>query len=108
MIDLRSDTVTKPTEAMLDAMHSATYGDDSRDGDATVQKLEALAAQKTGKEAGVFVPDGAGSSGAAFGEHGARRWQDNRAYWSSGKIRSSKAKSATAGKWRSTATSRVT
>ena len=45
MIDLRSDTVTKPTEAMLDAMHSATYGDDSRDGDATVQKLEALAAQ---------------------------------------------------------------
>jgi len=58
MIDLRSDTVTKPTEAMLDAMHSATYGDDSRDGDATVQKLEALAAQKTGKEAGVFVPSG--------------------------------------------------
>ncbi|MEK7834521.1 MAG: beta-eliminating lyase-related protein, partial [Pseudomonadota bacterium] len=37
MIDLRSDTVTQPTEAMLDAMQSATFGDDSRDGDATVQ-----------------------------------------------------------------------
>lgn len=58
MIDLRSDTVTQPTEAMLDAMHSATLGDDSRDGDPTVQKLEAQAAHKTGKEAGVFVPSG--------------------------------------------------
>jgi threonine aldolase len=58
MIDLRSDTVTKPTEAMLDAMQSATFGDDSRDGDATVQKLEALAAKKTGKDAAVYVPSG--------------------------------------------------
>jgi threonine aldolase len=58
MIDLRSDTVTKPTEAMLDAMHSATFGDDSRDGDPTVQRLEALGAEKTGKEAGLFVPSG--------------------------------------------------
>jgi threonine aldolase len=58
MIDLRSDTVTKPTEAMLDAMQSATFGDDSRDGDPTVQNLEALAAEKTGKQAGVFVPSG--------------------------------------------------
>jgi len=58
MIDLRSDTVTQPTEAMLDAMQSATFGDDSRDGDATVQKLEALAAERTGKEAAVFVPSG--------------------------------------------------
>jgi threonine aldolase len=58
MIDLRSDTVTKPTEAMLDAMHSATFGDDSRDGDATVLKLEALAAAKTGKEAAAYVPSG--------------------------------------------------
>ena len=58
MIDLRSDTVTRPTEAMLDAMQSATFGDDSRDGDATVQKLEALAAEKTSKEAGAFMPSG--------------------------------------------------
>ena len=48
MIDLRSDTVTQPTEAMLAAMHEATYGDDSRDGDPTVQKLEALAGLKPG------------------------------------------------------------
>lgn len=58
MIDLRSDTVTQPTEAMLDAMSSATFGDDSRDGDATVMKLEALAAEKTGRAAAAYVPSG--------------------------------------------------
>ncbi len=58
MIDLRSDTITKPTEAMLAAMQEATYGDDSRDGDPTVLKLEALAAEKTGKEAGAYMPSG--------------------------------------------------
>ena len=58
MIDLRSDTVTRPTEAMLAAMQEASWGDDSRDGDATVQKLEALAAKKTGKEAGAYMPSG--------------------------------------------------
>ena len=58
MIDLRSDTLTRPTEAMLESMREATFGDDSRDGDATVQKLEALAAQRTGKEAGAFMPSG--------------------------------------------------
>jgi threonine aldolase len=58
MIDLRSDTVTRPTEAMLDAMRDASYGDDSRDGDPTVEKLEALAADRVGKEAACFVPSG--------------------------------------------------
>lgn len=58
MIDLRSDTVTRPTEAMLDAMRDASYGDDSRDGDQTVEALEALAAQMTGKEAAAFMPSG--------------------------------------------------
>ena len=58
MIDLRSDTVTRPTEAMRDAMRDATYGDDSRDGDPTVEKLEALAADRVGKEAACFVPSG--------------------------------------------------
>jgi threonine aldolase len=43
MIDLRSDTVTQPTAEMLDAMYAARLGDDSRDGDPTVGKLEALA-----------------------------------------------------------------
>lgn len=58
MIDLRSDTVTRPTEAMLNAMRDATYGDDSRDGDDTVRRLEALAADRMGKEAAVFMPSG--------------------------------------------------
>jgi threonine aldolase len=58
LIDLRTDTVTRPTEAMLAAMQSATQGDDSRDGDPTVIKLEALAAERTGKEAGLFMPSG--------------------------------------------------
>ena len=53
MIDLRTDTITRPTEAMLSAMAEATQGDDSRDGDATVMKLEALAAEAV--PATVFV-----------------------------------------------------
>lgn len=57
-IDLRSDTVTQPTEAMLDRMRHAEVGDDSRDGDPTVRALEALAARRTGKEAALFVPSG--------------------------------------------------
>ena len=58
LIDLRTDTVTRPTEAMLAAMQAATQGDDSRDGDPTVIKLEALAAARTGKEAGLYMPSG--------------------------------------------------
>ncbi|MBI3045573.1 MAG: aminotransferase class I/II-fold pyridoxal phosphate-dependent enzyme [Betaproteobacteria bacterium] len=58
MIDLRSDTVTRPTEAMLESMREASFGDDSRDGDETVRKLEAIAAERTGKEAGAFMPSG--------------------------------------------------
>src|SRR5437762_3600180 len=59
MIDLRSDTITRPTEAMLESMREASLGDDSRDGDATVQRLEALAAERMGKEAAAFMPGGA-------------------------------------------------
>ena len=58
MIDLRSDTITRPTEAMLESMREASYGDDSRDGDETVMQLEALAAEHTGKQAGAFMPSG--------------------------------------------------
>jgi threonine aldolase len=58
VIDLRSDTVTLPTEHMREAMQRAELGDDSRDGDPTVRKLEALAAQRTGKEAALFLPSG--------------------------------------------------
>lgn len=58
MIDLRSDTITRPTEAMLEAMRAASMGDDSRDGDATVQRLEHLAAGRLGKKAAAFMPSG--------------------------------------------------
>ena len=58
MIDLRTDTVTRPTEAMLESMREATLGDDSRDGDETVGRLESLAAAMMGKEAGAYMPSG--------------------------------------------------
>lgn len=58
LIDLRTDTVTRPTPDMLAAMQAATQGDDSRDGDPTVMRLEALAAERTGKEAGLYMPSG--------------------------------------------------
>ena len=57
-IDLRSDTVTRPTEAMLDAMRSAEIGDDGREGDPAVIRLEETAAAMLGKEAGLFLPSG--------------------------------------------------
>ncbi len=58
VIDLRSDTVTEPTEAMREAMAHAVVGDDVFGEDPTVRELEALAAQMIGKEAAVFVPSG--------------------------------------------------
>ncbi|OYW08658.1 MAG: hypothetical protein B7X34_08245 [Acidobacteriia bacterium 12-62-4] len=58
MIDLRSDTVTKPTPAMRRAMAEAEVGDDVYQEDPTVNRLEARAAELMGKEAGLFVPTG--------------------------------------------------
>lgn len=55
-VDLRSDTVTHPTEAMYERMRSAPIGDDGLDGDPTVRELEAHVAATLGKEAGLFVP----------------------------------------------------
>ena len=52
MIDLRSDTVTKPTAAMRQAMFTAEVGDDVYAEDPTVRKLEERAAEIFGKEAG--------------------------------------------------------
>lgn len=72
MIDLRSDTVTRPTEAMLESMREATFGDDSRDSDETVRKLEALAAERTGKEAGAFMPSGTMANLVAMLTHAQR------------------------------------
>lgn len=58
MIDLRSDTVTKPTKAMREAMYNAIVGDDVYGDDPTVNELEAYAAKLVGKEAALFVPSG--------------------------------------------------
>lgn len=57
-IDLRSDTVTKPTPEMREAMAEAEVGDDVYRDDPTVNRLEALAAERLGKEAAIFVPSG--------------------------------------------------
>ncbi|RQG94573.1 threonine aldolase family protein [Natrarchaeobius chitinivorans] len=58
MIDLRSDTVTKPDEAMREAARTADVGDDVYGEDPTVSELEARAAEAVGKEAALFVPTG--------------------------------------------------
>lgn len=57
-IDLRSDTVTRPTPGMLDAMMRAEVGDDVWNEDPTVSALEAAAAARFGKAAAVFCPSG--------------------------------------------------
>ena len=57
-IDLRSDTLTQPTEAMRNAMAQADVGDDVFGEDPTVNRLEKIAAERVGKEAAVFVPSG--------------------------------------------------
>jgi len=58
IIDLRSDTVTKPTPAMREAMYRAEVGDDVFGEDPTVNRLQEMAAELLGKEAGLFVPTG--------------------------------------------------
>jgi threonine aldolase len=58
LVDLRSDTVTKPTPEMREAMAKAEVGDDVYRDDPTVNRLESLAAEMLGKEASLFVPSG--------------------------------------------------
>jgi threonine aldolase len=58
VVDLRSDTLTLPTAAMREAMARAEVGDDVWEEDPTVKRLEELAAQRTGKEAALFVSSG--------------------------------------------------
>jgi len=65
-IDLRSDTVTRPTEAMRRAMASAEVGDDVYGEDPTVNRLQELAAELTGKEAALFVTSGTMGNQAAI------------------------------------------
>ena len=58
LIDLRSDTVTKPTVEMRQAMFEAEVGDDVYGDDLTVVKLQEMTAKLLGKEAALFVPSG--------------------------------------------------
>ena len=58
MIELRSDTFTKPDKPMLEAMMSAEVGDDVFEGDPTVKALETKLASMLGMEAGLFCPSG--------------------------------------------------
>ena len=58
MIDLRSDTVTKPTDAMRKAMACAEVGDDVYGEDPTVNRLQEMAAAMFGKKTALFVPSG--------------------------------------------------
>lgn len=69
MIDLRSDTVTRPNQAMLAAMAAAEVGDDVWGDDPTVQRLQSVLAGRAGKEAGLFFPSGTQSNLAAVMAH---------------------------------------
>lgn len=68
-IDLRSDTVTLPTSEMRQAMANAELGDDVYGEDPTVNRLEALVAERFGKQAGIFVPSGTMGNLAAVLAH---------------------------------------
>ncbi len=83
MIDLRSDTVTKPTPEMRRAMAEAEVGDDVYGEDPTVNLLEQRAAEITGKEAALFVPTGTMGNTIAvklLTEHGQEVICDSRAH----------------------------
>lgn len=83
MIDLRSDTVTKPTAAMRRAMFEAEVGDDVYGEDPTVNRLEQRAAEVAGKEAALFVPTGTMGNTIAVKlhtEHGQEVIADSRAH----------------------------
>jgi threonine aldolase len=83
MIDLRSDTVTRPTPAMRQAMFEAEVGDDVYGEDPTVNRLERRAAEIAGKEAALFVPTGTMGNTIAVKlhtEHGQEVIADARAH----------------------------
>ena len=72
IVDLRSDTVTRPTAAMYQAMREAPVGDDVYGEDETVNRLEATAAQLLGKQAGLFLSSATQANLAAMLAHNAR------------------------------------
>ena len=68
-IDLRSDTVTQPTQAMREAIARAEVGDDVYGEDPTTNQLQEVAAQRLGKEAALFVPSGTMANQVAVALH---------------------------------------
>ena len=69
MIDLRSDTVTRPSPAMREAMANAEVGDDVFGDDPTINRLQEVCAERFGMEAGLFFPSGTQSNLAALMAH---------------------------------------
>jgi len=69
VIDLRSDTVTKPTPAMREAMYRADVGDDCYSEDPTVNRLQEMAAERVGMEAALYMPSGLMANLAAILTH---------------------------------------
>lgn len=69
IVDLRSDTVTQPTQAMRAAMATAPLGDNVLEHDPTTERLEKIAAEMTGKEAALFVPSGTMGNQIALATH---------------------------------------
>ena len=65
VVDLRSDTVTRPSPAMRHAMAEADVGDDVLDGDPTTRRLEERIADVTGMEAALFFPSGVAANQTA-------------------------------------------
>lgn len=71
LIDIRSDTVTKPSAAMRQAMANAEVGDDVLEGDPTVRRLEMRVAELLGKEAALFFPSGSMANMVGIAVHAA-------------------------------------
>src|SRR5271168_524023 len=69
IVDLRSDTVTRPSPAMRSAMAAAEVGDDVFGEDQTVNRLESITAAMFGKEAALFLPSGTQSNLIALMSH---------------------------------------
>ena len=74
-VDLRSDTVTQPTPAMRQAMAEALVGDDVYGEDPTVNRLQEMAAERMGKETGLFVASGTMGNLAGILSH-CQRWDE--------------------------------
>ena len=69
IVDLRSDTVTKPTPEMRAAMAEAEVGDDVFGGDPTINRLQERVAELLGKEAAIYVPSGSMANQTSLRTH---------------------------------------